>query len=137
MNLYRGNVFSFFIFLAATVLALAGCSTRAEKDAGSRVRHIILWTLSDELSGQQKAAILDDLYDTVQDMEKTIPGAVSFNMLYKDKLASSNCDFMFDFTFEDQAALEAFATNPDHLAASAAIKPYITGRTCLDVPAGR
>lgn len=37
------------------------------------------------------------------------------------------------FVFESEEALAAFAENPDHLAAAARIKPYISGRACLDI----
>ena len=114
------------------VLVLAGCAGSGKQDT-EYVRHVILWTMTDELTVQQKTEILDDLSLAVEQLEKTVPGAVSFDVLYRDRLESSNCDFMFDFVFENAKALEDFASNPDHLAAAGRIKPYITGRTCLDI----
>lgn len=125
-----------YIFLFLIVL-LCGCTKPDPKhESGQQVRHVILWTLSDELSNQQKSDILDELAVAVANLESTVPGAVRFDMLYLDKLPSSNCDFMFDFVFENAGALDAFSSNPDHLAAAGIIKPYVTGRTCLDIPVG-
>lgn len=59
------------------------------------VRHVILWTLSEELSPDQKLDVI----------------------LY----------------FENRKALEDFSVNPDHLAVVSQLKPFITGRTCLDI----
>lgn len=115
------------------VLVFAGCAGSGKVQDTEYVRHVILWTMTDELTVQQKTEILDDLSLAVEQLEKSVPGAVSFDVLYMDRLESSNCDFMFDFVFESAKALEDFASNPDHLASAGKIRPYITGRTCLDI----
>ncbi len=122
-----------FLILASMLLIGCTVSNKEQKSQTGCVRHVILWTLSDELTAQQKTDILEDLSCDVKQLEKIVPGAVSFNVLYNVRLESSNCDFMFDFVFQDAKSLEDFASNPDHLASAARIKPYITGRTCLDL----
>lgn len=114
------------------VLALA-CGCSAPKAEQGRVRHIILWTLQDNLPESQKLELMESTAADIAALQESVPGAVSLKMLYEGRLESSNCDFMFDFVFESEEALAAFAENPDHLAAAARIKPYISGRACLDI----
>ena len=116
------------IAVALSAAALCSCADRSDD-----VRHIILWTFADGLTQEEKDAVLDRLEDTVAELEDKVPGAVDFKLVYKGRMESSNCDFMFDFVFEDEAALKAFSTNPDHKAAQAELKPYLKGRVCLDV----
>lgn len=104
-----------------------------QKDVKHQARHVILWTLTSELTAEQKLDILTKLQQTLKELEKKVPGVVKLDLIYQGRMASSNCDFMFDFIFESKEALEAFGTNPDHMAAAKELKPYIVGRTCLDV----
>lgn len=104
-----------------------------QKEVKHQARHVILWTLTPDLTQEQKNQILAKLQLTLKELEKKVPGAVKLDLIYQGKMASSNCDFMFDFIFDSKEALEAFGTNPDHMAAAKELKPYIVGRTCLDV----
>lgn len=101
--------------------------------AEGTVRHVILWTLSDELSAEQKAEVIATAEAAMKKFENEIPGLVKADVIYEGRLESSNCDFMFDMYFASRQALEDFSMNPEHLAVVAQLKPSITGRTCLDV----
>ena len=97
------------------------------------VRHVILWTLSEELNQEGKLEVISIAKSAMEKFEKEIDGLAKAEVIYEKRLDSSNCDFMFDMYFKDNKALEDFSANPDHLAVVAKLKPYITGRTCLDV----
>ena len=50
-----------------------------------------------------------------------------------DGLSSSTADLMLDTTFEDEAALKAYAVHPKHIAAADSfVRPYTALRSCLD-----
>ena len=120
--------------LGSIIIALvliSGCSGQNQKP--QTVRHIILWTLNDSLSTEQKLELIKSTAADISELEKVIPGVVSLNIYYEGKLESSNCDFMFDFRFDNEDALKSFANNPAHLEAAAKLKPYISGRACLDI----
>lgn len=97
------------------------------------VRHVILWTLSEDLSSEQKLEVISVAEAAMNKFVEEIPGLLKADVIYDGRLDSSNCDFMFDMYFESRQALEDFSVNPEHLAVVARLKPSITGRTCLDV----
>ena len=99
----------------------------------SGVRHILMWTLAENLTAEQKLEVIKKAEASMKKFEKEIPGLLKANVIYQGRLESSNCDFMFDMLFENRKALEDFSVNPEHLAVVAELKPSISGRTCLDV----
>lgn len=97
------------------------------------VRHLIMWTLKGDVTKNRKDSIVAELRDDFRKLKEKIPGILKLDLLYEGRLESSNCDFMFDFLFESEEALKSFSTNPEHLKSAGKLKPYIAGRTCLDI----
>lgn len=120
------------ILLMAAALLLGACSDRAAVKM-QPVRHIILWTLNDSIDDSRKAEIIRTTCENFYTLKDRIPGIVSMDAVYQGVLPSSNCDFMFDITFESKEALSIFSTHPEHLKSAGAIKPYISSRACLDI----
>lgn len=104
-----------------------------KQEVQGSVRHVILWTLSDELSQEEKQEVIGLARSSMERFVKEIDGLVKADVIYDKRLGTSNCDFMFDMYFKDAKALEDFSVNPNHLEVVSKLKPYITGRTCLDV----
>ena len=130
------------LMVIAAVLSAAAFTCSCSKDLKDDnipvikegyVRHVILWTLSEDLTEKEKLDVIMIAESAMETFVKEIPGLVKADVIYENRLDSSNCDFMFDMYFTGRDALEAFSVNPDHLAVVAQLKPYITGRTCLDV----
>ena len=117
-------------FILALILVFS-CS--AHNPDQQSVRHIILWTLNDDLSSERKKELIESTAADIRELAKVIPGVVSMDIYYEGRLDSSNCDFMFDFCFESEDALKSFSENPAHLEAAAKLKPYVSGRTCFDM----
>ena len=115
----------------AALILIFSCS--AQSPEPRPVRHVILWTLNDDLSPERKVELMKSTAADVGELEKIIPGVLSMKMFYEGRLESSNCDFMFDFRFESKEALKAFSENPEHQKVAAKLKPYISGRTCFDM----
>ena len=94
--------------------------------------HIILWTLKDELSAEEKAAVKAGIKEGLEGLAGKIPGLVDIHV-QTDCLPSSNADLMLDSTFTDEAALKAYAVHPAHVAvADGKVRPYTKLRSCLD-----
>lgn len=96
------------------------------------VKHIILWTLKDTLSDEEKIAVKKGIKEGLEGLKGKIPGLLEIHV-ETEGLASSNADLMLDSSFEDEEALKAYAVHPDHVAvADGKVRPYTAVRSCLD-----
>ncbi|MBO5796789.1 MAG: Dabb family protein [Clostridia bacterium] len=97
------------------------------------VKHIILWQLKDEIA--DKAAVKAGIKEGLEGLAGQIPGLLSITV-HTEGLPSSNADVMLDSSFEDEAALAAYALHPAHVAvADSAVRPFTKTRLCLDFEA--
>ncbi len=96
------------------------------------VKHVILWTLKDELSAEEKATIKQGIKEGLEGLKGKVPGIVEIKVNI-DGLASSTVDLMLDSTFENEDALKAYSVHPEHVAvADSKVRPYTKTRSCLD-----
>ena len=96
------------------------------------VKHIILWTLKDELSPEEKEQVKRGIKEGLEGLAGRIPGMVDIKVNING-LASSNADLMLDSTFESEEALKGYAVHPEHVAvADGKVRPYTKIRSCLD-----
>ena len=96
------------------------------------VKHIILWNLKDEFSAAEKAEIKAGIKEGLESLAGKIPGLLDIKV-YTDGLESSNRDLMLDSSFEDEAALKAYAIHPEHVhVADTKVRPFTSQRSCLD-----
>ena len=96
------------------------------------VKHVILWTLKDELSADEKQQVKAGIKSGLEGLQGKIPGMTEIHV-YTNGLETSNADVMLDSTFESFEALKGYAVHPDHVAvADGAVRPYTKIRSCLD-----
>lgn len=96
------------------------------------VKHIILWTLKEEYSESEKITIKQDIKTALEGLYGKIPGLLEIQVNI-GRLASSNADLMLDSTFENEAALKAYAVHPAHVkVADENVRPFTQQRSCLD-----
>ena len=96
------------------------------------VKHVILWTLKEEYSKEEKENIKKGIKEGLEGLAGKIPGLVSIQVNING-LASSNADLMLDSTFESEEALKGYATHPAHVAvADGKVRPYTAIRSGLD-----
>ena len=96
------------------------------------VKHVILWTLKDELSELEKEEVKKEIKEGLEGLKGVIPGLIDI-VVNTNGLPSSNADLMLDSTFDDEEALKAYAVNPAHVAvADGKVRPYTKTRSCLD-----
>ena len=96
------------------------------------VKHMIIWTLKEELSAEEKAAVKAGIKEGLEGLAGKIPGLVDIKVQING-LESSNADVMLDSTFESEEALKTYATHPEHVAvADGKVRPYTQTRSCLD-----
>lgn len=96
------------------------------------VKHIILWTLKDSFSAEQKEEIKAGIKEGLEGLQGQIPGLVEIRV-NTGRLDSSTADLMLDSTFESEEALKGYAKHPAHVAvADSKVRPYTAVRSCLD-----
>jgi len=96
------------------------------------VKHIILWQLKDELTGEEKTKVRAEIKEGLEGLKGKVPGLVEIHV-QTEFLASSNADVMLDATLTDEAALKGYAVHPAHLAvADGKVRPFTKSRVCMD-----
>ncbi len=96
------------------------------------VKHMILWTLKDELTCEEKETIKAGIKAGLEGLYGVIPGLMEIKV-HTGRLESSNADLMLDSTFESVEALKAYAVHPAHVeVADTKVRPFTAQRSCLD-----
>lgn len=96
------------------------------------VKHVILWTLKEEFSDEEKKTIKAGIKEGLEGLVGKVPGLVEVKVNI-NPLASSNCDVMLDSTLTDEAALKGYAVHPEHVAvADSKVRPFTASRVCMD-----
>jgi hypothetical protein len=94
------------------------------------VKHVILWKLKQNIT--DAVAVKKGIKEGLESLYGVIPGIVEIKVQI-ESLPSSNADLMLDSTFENEAALKAYATHPAHVeVAHKNVIPYAEIRLCLD-----
>ena len=96
------------------------------------VKHVIVWTLKDEYSKEEKDTIKKGIKEGLEGLMGKVPGIVEIKVNING-LESSNADLMLDSTFENEDALKGYAVHPEHVkVANEKVRPYTKQRSCLD-----
>lgn len=96
------------------------------------VKHIIIWTLKDCYSTEEKAKIAGGIKENVESLKGKIDGIVDIRV-QTEHLPSSTGDVLLDSTFTDESSLRAYATHPEHVTvANRDVRPFVATRSCLD-----
>lgn len=95
-------------------------------------KHIILWTLKETLSAEEKASVKAAIKEGLEGLAGQIPGLVDIHV-QTECLPTSTADLMLDSTFTDAQALKDYSVHPAHVAvADGKVRPYTQIRSCLD-----
>ena len=96
------------------------------------VKHIILWTLKEELSDTEKEKIKKEMKQELEGLKGKVPGLLDIH-IQTEALPSSNAEVMLDSTLEDMEALEGYAVHKEHVrVANTFVRPYTQVRMCID-----
>lgn len=97
------------------------------------VKHIILWTLKDSLSEEEKIQIKKSIKEGLESLQGVVPGLTDIKVQIDGRLSSSNADLMLECTLESEEALKGYAVHPAHVAiAKSRVRPFTAIRSCLD-----
>lgn len=97
------------------------------------VRHVIVWTLKNSLSVEEKQEIKKSIKENLENLKNLISGIVEIKVHIDNVIESSNADLMLDSTFENIESLKAYTVNPLHVEiATTKVRPFVEIRSCLD-----
>ena len=71
------------------------------------VKHVILWTLKDEITAEEKEIIKQGIKEGLEGLKGKVPGIADIKVNING-LESSNADLMLDSTFESVEALKGY-----------------------------
>ncbi len=96
------------------------------------VRHVIVWTLKEEYTGEEKETIKKGVREGLEGLKGIVPGLMDIHV-YTNGLESSSGDMMLDSLFESEQALKEYSVHPAHVAvAGGKVRPYTKTRSCFD-----
>ncbi|MBR6676653.1 MAG: Dabb family protein [Clostridia bacterium] len=97
------------------------------------IKHIIIWTLRDELSPEEKAKVKAEAKCALEALCGNIEGLIDLTLICDGLLPSSNGDMMLDSTLESAEALARYHKHPLHVAAADTfVRPFTKTRLCID-----
>ena len=95
------------------------------------IRHIVTWKLKAQ-DATAKAAAVAAITAVLEPLVDVVPGIhtldVRPNIAYFDK----NWDVLVIGDYESLEALDAYQVHPDHQAAAAVVREYVTERSSID-----
>lgn len=96
------------------------------------VRHVIVWSLKDEYSNEEKETIKAGIKEGLEGLKEKVPGIMQIRVL-TDRLASSSGDVMLDSVFNDEKALKEYSVHPAHVeVANSMVRPFVKIRSSFD-----
>ncbi|MBR1765292.1 MAG: Dabb family protein [Ruminococcus sp.] len=96
------------------------------------IRHIIIWQLKPELTGDERAKRAAEIKAGLEGLKGRIDGLIDINVR-TDPLPSSNGDLLLDSTLESIEALKGYQVHPEHLKVAELVKSSVCSRSCFDL----
>jgi heme-degrading monooxygenase HmoA len=97
------------------------------------IRHIVMWNVRGE-TGEAKAANVARLRASFHSLRGRVPGLLHIEVGADTSGAEYACDVVLVSEFESQAALDAYATHPEHLRVKNEIGEMRIARHQVDYP---
>ncbi|MCR4792358.1 MAG: Dabb family protein [Lachnospiraceae bacterium] len=96
------------------------------------VRHVIVWTLKDEYSDEEKRKIAAGIKEGLEGLKDKVSEIKEIRVNI-EKLPGSTGDLMLDSLFEDFDALKAYSAHPAHVeVADGKVRPFVKIRSSFD-----
>jgi quinol monooxygenase YgiN len=100
------------------------------------IRHIVMWNVRGA-SRDEKLANIERLKASFHSLRGRVPGLLHLEIGVDSSRVDYACDVVLVSDFESQAALDAYATHPEHLRVKAEIGDMRTARHQVDYTAAK
>ncbi|MBU0587586.1 MAG: Dabb family protein [Gammaproteobacteria bacterium] len=95
------------------------------------IRHIVMWNIRGDTPAE-KARGIELLQRSFASLRGRIPGMLHLEIGVDSSRIDYACDVVLYSEFENQAALDAYATHPEHLRVKAELSDLRTARHQVD-----
>ena len=96
------------------------------------VKHIVAWNYAEGFTTEENRKNALEMKRELENLINLIPGIKSIN-LYIEPLSTSEADLVLDSVFENEEALTAYTTHPEHVRVGTNyVKPVTRNRKCID-----
>ena len=99
------------------------------------IRHIVMWDVRGATPGEKHANI-EKLRASFQGLRGRVPGLLHLEIGVDTSRVDYACDVVLYSEFESQAALDAYATHPEHLRVKKELGDLRIARHQVDYQAG-
>jgi quinol monooxygenase YgiN len=99
------------------------------------IRHIVMWNVRGATPGE-KAANVERLQRSFHSLRGRVPGLLHLEIGVDSSRVDYACDVVLYSEFESQAALDAYATHPEHLRVKQEVGDMRTHRHQVDYAVG-
>ncbi|VWX35898.1 Dabb family protein [Limnobacter sp. 130] len=96
------------------------------------IKHIVFWQLKEEALGNTKAQNMALVKEKLMACANIVPGILDFEVALGGKGLECTYDVVLYSTFENKAALDAYAVHPQHEAIKSFIGEVRSARQCMD-----
>ena len=100
------------------------------------IRHLVMWNVRGA-SRDEKLANIERLRTSFHSLRGRIPGLLHLEIGVDTSGVDYACDVVLVSDFESQAALDAYATHPEHLRVKAELGDMRIARHQVDYPAAK
>ena len=97
------------------------------------IKHIVMWNIRGD-TPLAKAAAIDKLKHSFDELRSLIPGIVHMEVGIDTSHVDYACDVVLYSEFESQAALDAYASHPEHLRVKHELADLRVARHQVDYP---
>ena len=97
------------------------------------IKHIVMWNVRGD-TPEQKAQAIAHLTASVESLRGRVPGLLHLEIGVDSSRIDYACDVVLYSEFESQAALDAYATHPEHLRVKRELGDLRTARHQVDYP---
>ena len=95
------------------------------------VKHIVLFKLKENLSTEEKQAVIDKFKAAIEALPPVIP-IIRHIFVGLNTNSAEKWDICLDSEFDTLADVNAYAVHPDHVAAAGLLKEVKADRACVD-----
>ena len=95
------------------------------------IRHIVMWNVRGEMPDEKRVSI-ETLHRSFHSLRGRIPGLLRLEIGVDSSRVDYACDVVLYSEWESQAALDAYATHPEHLRVKEELDRVRTSRFQVD-----
>lgn len=95
------------------------------------VRHIVSWKMNGD-TAEARRTQAEEIAEGIRGLEGRIPGLLTLDVRLNEYNAEANWDLVLVSDHSDKAALDVYATHPDHLEVVEIVKTRAASRAGVD-----